>query len=89
MHDASGKSIVIECVGGKLNVYDNLLGVLTNSPGFDWHMTNLRKNVNFSMSNAPPVQLGPVNSCQPARARACSGCREISHPPYVTFAPSR
>ncbi len=60
VHDASGKSIVIEYVGGKLNVYDNLLGVLTNSPGFDWHMTNLRNYVNFSMSNAPPVQLGPV-----------------------------
>jgi choloylglycine hydrolase len=35
VHDASGKSIVIEYVGGKLNVYDNPLGVITNSPGFD------------------------------------------------------
>jgi len=26
------KSIVIEYVGGKLNVYDNPLGVITNSP---------------------------------------------------------
>ena len=60
VHDASGKSIVIEYVGGKLNVYDNPLGVLTNSPAFDWHMTNLRNYVNFSMSNASPVQLGPV-----------------------------
>jgi choloylglycine hydrolase len=60
VHDASGKSIVIEYVGGKLNVYDNPLGVLTNSPGFDWHMTNLRNYVNFSLSNVPPVQLGSV-----------------------------
>jgi penicillin V acylase-like amidase (Ntn superfamily) len=28
----SGTSIVIEYVGGKLNVYDNPLGVITNSP---------------------------------------------------------
>jgi choloylglycine hydrolase len=58
--DASGKSIVIEYVGGKLNVYDNPLGVITNSPGFDWQMTNLRNYVNFSMTNAPPVKLGSV-----------------------------
>ncbi len=60
VHDSSGKSIVIEYVGGKLNVHDNPLGVLTNSPTFDWHMTNLRNYLNFSMSNAPPVQLGSV-----------------------------
>jgi choloylglycine hydrolase len=60
VHDASGKSIVIEYVGGKLNVYDNPLGVITNSPAFDWQMTNLRNYVNFSMTNVPPVKLGPV-----------------------------
>jgi len=60
VHDASGKSIVIEYVGGKLNVHDNVLGVITNSPTFDWHMTNLRNYVNFSMTNVPPVTLDSV-----------------------------
>ena len=60
VHDASGKSIVIEYVGGKLNVHENPLGVMTNSPTFDWHMTNLRNYVNFSLTNVPPVQLGPI-----------------------------
>src|SRR5881394_848050 len=60
VHDAAGKSIVIEYVGGKLNVHDNPLGVLTNSPSFDWHMNNLRNYVNFSMTNVPPVQLGSI-----------------------------
>ena len=60
VHDASGKSIVIEYVGGKLNVYDNPLGVITNSPTFDWHMTNLRNYLNFSMTSTPPVQLGSI-----------------------------
>jgi choloylglycine hydrolase len=60
VHDASGKSIVIEYVDGKLHVYDDPLGVITNSPGFDWQMANLRNYVNFSMTNAPPVKLGPV-----------------------------
>jgi choloylglycine hydrolase len=60
VHDATGASAVIEFVGGELQVYDNPLGVITNSPGFDWHMTNLRNYVNFSMTNLPPVQLGSV-----------------------------
>lgn len=60
VHDASGKSIVIEYVDGDLNIHDNPLGVMSNSPTFDWHMTNLRSYVNFSLTNVPPVQLGSV-----------------------------
>jgi choloylglycine hydrolase len=60
VQDAAGKSIVIEYIDGKLNVYDNPLGVLTNSPAFDWHMANLRNYVNFSMTNVAPVKLGSV-----------------------------
>lgn len=60
VHDASGKSIVIEYVGGKLNVHDNPLGVITNSPTFDWQMTNLRQYVNFSLTGKPPIQVGDV-----------------------------
>lgn len=57
VHDAGGNSIVIEYVGGKLNVHDNPLGVMSNSPTFDWHMTNLRNYVNFSVTNLPPLEL--------------------------------
>ena len=60
VHDASGKSIVIEYVDGKLRVYDNAIGVITNSPTFDWHMTNLRNYLNFSMVNKPPLDVGGV-----------------------------
>ena len=60
VQDATGKSITIEYLDGKLNVFDNPLGVLTNSPAFDWHMANLRNYVNFSMTNVAPVKVGPV-----------------------------
>jgi choloylglycine hydrolase len=60
VNDASGKSIVIEYVDGKLNVHDNPLGVVTNSPTFDWHMTNLRNYINFSITNAPAMHIGSV-----------------------------
>jgi choloylglycine hydrolase len=60
VYDTSGKSIVIEYIEGKLHVDDDVLGVITNSPSFDWHMTNLRNYVNFSMVNVPPVEVGGV-----------------------------
>jgi choloylglycine hydrolase len=58
--DATGASITIEYIDGKLNVYDNPLGVITNSPSFDWHMTNLRNYINLSDENVQPVSLGKV-----------------------------
>ncbi len=60
VHDASGKSIAVEYTDGKLNIYDNPLGVMTNSPAFDWQMNNLRNYVNFSLTDLPPVQVGSV-----------------------------
>ncbi len=60
VQDSTGASIVIEYVGGKLHIHEAPLGVITNSPAFDWHMTNLRNYVNFSIDNVPPVKLGPI-----------------------------
>lgn len=60
VQDASGKGIVLEYVGGKLNVYDAPLGVITNTPGYDFHMNNLRQYVNLSMTTMKPLQLGSV-----------------------------
>lgn len=57
LHDAGGASLVVEPVGGKLLAYDNPLGVLTNSPTFDWHLTNLRNYVKLSPVNAEPLKL--------------------------------
>ena len=58
--DASGAAIVIEYVGGKLHVYDDPLGVITNDPTFDWHMTNLRNYIKFTTTGAPPLVLDGV-----------------------------
>lgn len=60
VYDKTGKSIVIEPVNGKLKVYDNPLGLLTNSPAFDWHMTNLANYINLSPINAPPVTVNGI-----------------------------
>ena len=58
--DPSGRQIVIEIVGKKVNIYDNKLGVLTNSPGFEWQMTNLNNYVNLYPGTAKPKKLGDI-----------------------------
>lgn len=49
--DPRGKSIVIEFTDGEMKIFENPLGVLTNAPTFDWHMTNLRNYVNLCRSD--------------------------------------
>ena len=58
--DAQGGSIVVEYVGGKLQIHDNPIGTLTNSPNFEWHQTNLRNFVNLTNQNVDPLKLGTV-----------------------------
>ena len=55
VYDRSGASIAIEPVDGVLQVHDNPLGVMTNSPGFDWHMTNLRNFIALDPRNVPEI----------------------------------
>lgn len=59
--DRSGKSLVAEYTNGELAMYDNPLGVLTNSPPFPWHEINLRNFVNLTITNVPPVNLDGLN----------------------------
>jgi len=57
VYDKSGKSLVIEPLKGKLVLSDNPIGVLTNSPNFDWHMTNLRNYILLSPRDVPAVTI--------------------------------
>ena len=51
--EPNGKMVVLEVVAGVPHFYDNNLGVLTNAPGFQWHMTNLNNYVNLVPGSAP------------------------------------
>lgn len=60
VYDKSGNCLVIEPLDGTLVASDNRLGVFTNSPTFDWHMTNLRNFLNLTPFNAKPVTINGV-----------------------------
>ena len=51
---------MIEYVDGELHTYDNPIGVITNSPTFDWQQTNLRNYINLSTVNASPLTIDGV-----------------------------
>lgn len=65
LHDATGKSLVIEFADGKQNVLDNPLGVMTNGPEFSWHMTNLNNYTFLSNKDHSKLELNGVTFAQP------------------------
>ena len=56
--DKNGKSIVIEKTKEGLKVYENPIGVLTNSPTFDWHLTNLNEYMKTTPIQPEPIKWG-------------------------------
>lgn len=59
--DAGGKQVVLEIKEGIPYIYDNRIGVLTNSPDFPWHLTNLNNYVNLYPGGTAPHPLGDVS----------------------------
>ena len=60
VYDKTGASIVIEPIDGKLVIHDNPLGVVTNSPTYDWHMTNLRNFISLNPNNVDSGKIGKL-----------------------------
>lgn len=59
INDKKGGSIVVEFLGGTMQVYDNPVGVMTNGPAFSWHLENLN-NYTFTNLNKNTGQLGKL-----------------------------
>lgn len=60
--DETGNSIVVEYIDGQLHLHDNKIGVMTNSPGYDWHLLNLRNYSNLQPQDITgPKEINGVN----------------------------
>ena len=57
VHDAHGGDLVVEFLDGGARIHHNPDGVLTNSPTFDWHLTNLRNYIGLTNAEDQPVNL--------------------------------
>lgn len=58
--DSSSRSIIIEPLDEGLKVYENKVGVLTNSPDLDWHYTNLRNYIGLDIHQREDRKIGDL-----------------------------
>jgi len=56
IYDRSGNGIVIEYIDEKMVISENNIKVVTNSPKFEWHLTNLREFIHLSPINNDPIK---------------------------------
>ncbi|HHU18655.1 MAG TPA: linear amide C-N hydrolase [Bacilli bacterium] len=59
--DRSGKSVVIEQTITGLEIIENPIGVMTNSPDIRWHLTNLRNYLDLSTTQQDQVNWGNLS----------------------------
>lgn len=93
-YDKQGGSIVVEAANGKFVVYDNPTRVLTNSPDFPWHLTNLNNYTQLNNLDQSVSRLGNMDVMQPDSGIATSALpssdtavgRFIRGVYYVTYA---
>ena len=58
--EPSGRQVVLEIVDEVMHFYENPLGVLTNSPGIEWHWTNLNNYINLQPGTLNEHNFGPI-----------------------------
>ena len=58
--EPGGRVVVMEIINGTPTFHEDEIGVITNSPGFDWHNTNLNNYVNLRTGTADPLKLGAI-----------------------------
>ncbi len=87
LFDAGGKGIVIEWVksattgASVMNVHDNKVGVVTNDPTFDWHMTNLRNYVQITPGSTHSKLFGDITVTVPNMGSGSFGVPGDMTPP--------
>ena len=59
VHDSWGQNLVIEFVGGQMQIYNNTLGILTNDPPLPFHMYNIALYGGIYRSVVPEFTVGP------------------------------
>jgi choloylglycine hydrolase len=80
IRDASGKGIVVEFYNDKINVYDNI-GVMTNSPKYDWQVTNLRNYINLSPYDANSITADGITYSSTGQGTGANGLPGDASPP--------
>lgn len=81
--DAAGNSIVVEFIKGEMKIYDDPMGIMTNSPQFSWHLTNLKNYVTLSPYTPKPIVIDGLSYAANSQGSGMFGL------PGDTTSPSR
>lgn len=73
LHDAQGKSLVIEYNDGKLFTHDNPTGVMTNDPAFASQLSNIGNYANLSPKEANPLKINGKSFVPPSSGSGLHG----------------
>lgn len=61
LFDKTGAGIVVEFFNGQVQVYDNPVGVMTNTPAFPWHLENLNNYAQLTNVDKNTGKFGNFN----------------------------
>ncbi len=73
LHDAKGKSIVIEYIKGELVLTDNPTGVMTNDPAFREQLNNIGNYANLSSVERSPLVINGASFVPPSSGSGLHG----------------
>ena len=73
LHDANGKSIVIEYLKGELVITDNPIGVMTNDPPFNEQLNNIGQFANLTNVEQPSPVIDGVTYRSPSSGNGLHG----------------
>jgi choloylglycine hydrolase len=59
--DRDGDSIIVEFIKGQMIIHNNIAGVLTNAPTYDWHLNNVRNYLSLTTTATAAVTVGNTN----------------------------
>jgi choloylglycine hydrolase len=73
LHDAKGKSIVIEYLKGELVITDNPTGVMTNDPAFRDQLNNIGNYANLTSVEKNPIVINGASFVPPSSGSGLHG----------------
>jgi choloylglycine hydrolase len=80
VYEPDGKGIIVEYTKDGLNIYDSM-GIMTNSPAYPWHVTNLRNYVDLTNVNVKPVVIDGVSFAATGQGSGLNGIPGNPTPP--------
>lgn len=79
--DKSGNGLVVELLNGQQVTYQNTVGVCTNGPTFDWHLTNIGNYTGLTPTDAAPIMINGQTFSQPGHGSGLMSIPGDSTPP--------